>query len=471
MRKAFIYTIGILLICSSFAATAKDKIKVYFNNPVNTTVSTGVNAVYVNNALDDTLIAYMNRAKYTMDIAMYSYYQSSSISDIAGAINAAYNRGVKVRLIYDGATGLNSFSSLNSSINKLASPTGGNYNIMHNKFVLIDANSTNPNDAIVWTGSMNWDAGQIKSDVNNIVIVQDSAIAHLYTKEFEMMWGSTTLTPGPAANQKFGPNKTDLGVHNFTVDGHTIEVYFSPSDNTESHIQSTIATANKDLYFGVYTFTSAADANAIVARKNAGVYAAGIIDQYSVGFAADPILSTGLGTKYKVYNNSSTIYHSKMLIVDPSDKCSDPIVLTGSHNWTTTANTKNDENILIIHSDTIANQYYQSFYANFTALGGSLTAQTGCGVNAVATVENEEKSIQIFPNPATDVVHINYELTSAQPVTIRIYDMTGRLVSSLVNEANQPVGEYSYPCQLEHAGVYFASITIGNNTYNRKIAK
>ena len=471
MRKAFIYTITTLLICSSFAATAKDKIKVYFNNPVNTAVSSGVNAVYLNNSLDDTLIAYINRAKYTMDIAIYSYSQSSFISDIGAAINAAYNRGVNIRVIYDGGNGLGSLSTLNSNIKTLGSPTSSNYTIMHNKFVVIDANSTDPKDAIVWTGSMNWSSYQVSSDVNNVVILQDSAIAHLYTKEFEMMWGSTTLTPGPAANQKFGPDKTDLGIHNFVVDGHAIEVYFSPSDNTESHIQSTIATANKDLYFGVYTFTSTADANAIVARKNAGVYTAGILDSYSNGYTPNTTFAASLGSLYKVFTNGSTIYHSKMLIVDPSDKCSDPIVLTGSHNWTTSANTKNDENTLIIHSDTIANQYYQSFYANFTALGGSLTAQTGCGVNEVATIQNEENSIQIFPNPATDVVHIKYELTTAQPVTVCIYDMTGRLVSSLVNEANQPAGEYSYPCKLEHAGVYYASITIGNNTYNRKIAK
>ena len=361
----------------STSSGSTGKIAIYFNNPVNTTVSTGVNAVYLPNTFADTIIAYINRAKYSIDIAQYDYNQSSGYANIATAVNNAYLSGKKVRWIYDGSQPNTGIALLNAGIQTLASPTTSAYNIMHNKFIIIDANSTNPDDAVVSTGSEDWGITQLNTDRNNLLFIQDSSLAHAYLNEFNMMWGDTGAAPNTTLS-KFGPYKTDLGAHIFHIGGKLVELYFSPSDGTDSHIQSAINSANTDLYFGVYDFTVAADANAIVARKTAGVYTAGIVDQYSNTGAAYPILTSGLGSSLITYASSSLVYHHKMVIVDPSNSCSDPQVLTGSHNWTTSANTKNDENTLIIHNDTIANIYYQAFYADYNALGGSLTAIAPC---------------------------------------------------------------------------------------------
>jgi len=95
-----------------------------------------------------------------LDIAIYSSASPSSTSGIAGAINAAYNRGVKVRIIHDG-TASNFTSLLNSAIPVLPSPTISAYTIMHNKFVIFDANSSDANLPLVWTGSTNWTVSQI----------------------------------------------------------------------------------------------------------------------------------------------------------------------------------------------------------------------------------------------------------------------------------------------------------------------
>ena len=147
---------------------------------------------------------------------------------------------------------------------------------MHNKFIIIDANSTNPNDAIVCTGSEDWGVTQFNYSPNNMVFIQDSALAHAYTDQFNMMWGSTTAVPNSSL-AKFGTAKTDLGRHLFNIAGKRVELYFSPADGTDSHIQSAIHSANTDLYFGVYTFTDYVDADSILARHNAGVYTAGIV--------------------------------------------------------------------------------------------------------------------------------------------------------------------------------------------------
>ena len=387
--KKFIYLLFCFVWIQSSAQYANGKIKIYFNRPVDHAVAGNYNAVFLNQTLADTLAAYINRAKYSVDVAQYDYLSYAAVANIATAINSAYSRGVTVRWIYNGSSPNSALTSLNSGIKTLASPTTSAYGIMHDKFVIIDANSANTSDPIVWTGSADWSQEQIDSDVNNIIIFQDQPLAQAYTAEFNQMWGSTTATPNTTTS-KFGPYKTDLGPHTFTIGGSTVELYFSPKDSTNNHILTTINSANSQLFFGVYTFTSTADANAIVARKNAGVYTAGIIDQYSSSYSAAPILSAGLGSMLKTYTQSTSIYHSKFLVVDPCNTSSDPMVLTGSHNWTSSADTKNDENTVIIHNADVANIYYQAFFQNFLDLGGSMTACTvtnSCANAVSATVQ------------------------------------------------------------------------------------
>ena len=446
-----------------FKSIGNNKIKVYFNHPTDTSYSTGTNAVYLNQAMDDTLIAYINRAQYTLDIAQYDYNQGT-YSNIATAVNNAYQRGVTVRWIYDGSSSNTGLSALNTGIHTVGSPTTSAYGIMHNKFVVIDANSSNPADAILITGSADWSTEQFNTDYNNMIIFQDSALAHAYTSEFNMMWGSTTAVPNASA-AKFGPYKTDLGRHSFIIGGSTVELYFSPSDGTETHIQSTINTANTDLYFGVYTFTSSTDANMIVSRYTSGVYVSGIIDQYSNSYSPYSIFTTGLGTHFVDYTGTG-IYHNKYLIVDPSNTCSDPAVLTGSHNWTTSANTKNDENTVIVHDPTIANIYYQAFHHDFTANGGTMTTVTGCPTEIKQETPNSG-DIRIASQPGSPEFTITASLPENETAEIALCDLSGRVVWSVPSGAVR-AGTNVFSGKVTVPGLYVLAVQTANTNYRSK---
>ncbi len=50
-------------------------------------------------------------------------------------------------------------------------------------------------------------------------------------------------------------------------------------------------------------------------------------------------------------------------------------------------------------------------------------------------------ALNLFPNPATDNVQVNYTLTSETIVTISMFDVTGKLVST-VSEGSQPAGRH-----------------------------
>lgn len=415
----------LVILCGTINTYAGNKIKYYFTQPVNNSVAKGENAIYLNDRMGDTIVAYINRAKYTLDIAVYNY--TSTFPAIAVAVNSAHSRGVRVRWIYDSSSSNTGIPLLNSAINHLASPPdAGAYSIMHNKFMIIDANSTNPNDAIVWTGSTNWNTQQFNTDYNNAVVIQDQPMAKAYRAHFNMMWGDTGIAPNPAAS-KFGQYKTDLGSHDFYVDGIHIEVYFSPADGTNDKILHAMGTANTDMYFGMSTFTYTTDASMIMTMFNNGVYVAGINDVSNTSYTPHAILSSGLGSsRYKIYSGSG-LYHNKMLIVDPSNTCSDPLVLTGSHNWTVSADDKNDENTIIIHDATAANVFYQAFYANFTSLGGSLSSIPDCGA-AVYGPGYTANDVQIFPNPSNGGFTISGNNNVLAKARIEIFNSTGQLV-------------------------------------------
>ena len=477
MKKVFLFAAS-LFIC--FGGEAGNKIKYYFNQPVDTSVATFEKAIYLNTCSADTLTAYLKRAKYSLDICIYDFektysYNISTVDttfapEVAAAINNAYARGVKVRIIYEASNANTGLSLLDSGIHTLGSPQGHNYTIMHNKFVVIDAASPDNNDPVVWTGCMNWYYEQFNWDFNNIVVLQDSALASAYTAEFNMMWGDTGINPNLTAS-KFGQFKTDLGLHNFTIDGNHIELYFSPSDHTDTHIQSTIETANTDLYFGMYDFTEVTDANDIIIRSDSGVYVAGIGDSYTVGYY--PAILNTLGSKFKIYNGTdTTLYHNKFMIVDPSDTCSDPIVLTGSHNWTSSANTKNDENTLIIHNDTAANLYLQYFKATFNSLGGTLAPQKGCRTSdsntSVKTIYENDFSARIYPSPSTGNITISCQLPSACNVNFEIVNELGQTVKTIGDHYVQQPGKYSVASFIDMPGVYVAKITAGNNVIYKR---
>jgi phosphatidylserine/phosphatidylglycerophosphate/cardiolipin synthase-like enzyme len=336
-------------------------IKTYFTRPVDTTVATGPKAIQIYRAADDTCIAYINRAKYSIDVAIYNF-NVEGISSIAGALNNAFTRGVTVRLVSDGGTNNSALQVLDPGIGKILRPvTTG---IMHNKFMVIDGNSSNPNDPIVWTGSTNWTDQNVNTDANTMLFIQDASLAKVYKIEFEEMFGSTGPSPD-AANAKFGPAKSDNTPHELIIGGNRVEVFFSPSDGVNSQIVSHINTANSDLEVGTMLITRTLISNAIIARSTAGVASKVVISNRATSDATVVAnLGASLGSNFKEYHEQGLL-HNKTMIVDQSNLSSDPFVWTGSHNWSDAANVSNDENTVVIHQAEISNLFYQEFKYRF----------------------------------------------------------------------------------------------------------
>lgn len=484
---------GVLIVCCLSVKAQQNitkYIKCYFSQPVDNSLSNGVNATYLKNSMFDTLAAYINRAKYTIDIAQYEY-ETYTGDPIYTALNNAQARGVKIRYIEDY-----SYSTKNTGVQKLKnipfliSPTLGasscttsngseSYNIMHNKFVVFDVYSPDSTQSLVWTGSADWSGAMNTGDYNNTVIVESKVLARAFTNEFNIMWGDTTH--GGAADSaaaKFGSCKPNSGRHLFTIGGSRVELYFSPSDSVNNHILKTIELAKTDLYSGMFTFTEANDADSIVAHYKKGAYAAAILDSFSSDNATPNTIykttfPTGLGKYFHGYVNNNYLYHNKYIVVNPSAPCEHPAVLTGSHNWTSSANEENDENTLIIYNDTIANEYLQAFAEDFKVIAGwSLTPPANpCPPLGVNNIAGTQSTVDVYPNPYKNEVTIAYNQAEDGVVSIAVYNVMGQKVADMVNNQKLNAGHHQYTFNGLSDGVYILKISENGNVLTRKLIR
>ena len=444
--------------------TSVGKINVYFNFPIDTTVAIANNKANGNVQFETKLLERINRAKYSIDLALYSFFGMNNVAD---ALILAKNRGVKVRVVYDyrdGAVPQNSMQLLLNAgvlMSRRPNATG----LMHNKFIIFDERDSIPNNDWVWTGSWNVTSSELTWK-NSVLEINDHALAQAYTKEFEEMWGSNTDTPN-SANAKFGAAKTDNTPHNFSIGGRDVRLYFSPSDYTESKIQETISTANSSIYFCSYTFTSSNIQSTIAARHNAGVDdIRGVIDQVNM---------TGsqwgnLRTYSEMFQNPSPTLHHKYGIIDASYPSSTPVVIVGSHNWTRSANEDNDENTLIIRDLAIANQYLQEFKSRYNGAGGTGTFVVPTGVNDNSITEFRYSLYQNYPNPFNPITTIKFEVPFTQEVELAVYNILGQKVKTLFNGlAQKGITVVDFDGQGLSSGVYLYQIKTANNVYCKKM--
>lgn len=437
-------------------------INVYFNSTVDNSVAIPGNEALGNVNFTEKLLERINSTEYSIDMCVYSFYNQPSI---VNALISARNRGVKVRIVYDKRTTQNSMQQLINAgflISKRPNIDG----IMHNKFFVFDGRDSNPNNDWVWTGSWNLSADE-NSWINNVIEINDFYLAQAYTREFEEMWGSTTDTPD-AVNAKFGPYKTDNTPHSFTVNGKEIQLYFSPTDQTTTKIRNTLSTADSSIYFALLTFTRSDIANTIVSRVNAGAQLRGIIDNVNDS-GSQYLFLKNYGEVFD-YNRTETLHH-KYAIIDASWTHLDPYVITGSHNWSNSAEQDNDENTLIIKDVFIANQYMQEFKKRYNELGG-----TGIFIIPIIQevsdkfIPDKVELYQNYPNPFNPITTIAFTLKERTPVKLSVYNVMGEEVKVLYDDF-APAGKtvIDFNGSELSSGVYLYTLQTNHKTISRKM--
>jgi len=300
-------------------------------------------------------------------------------------------------------------------------------------------------------------------------MIQDVALAGAYTVEFQEEWGSNTNTPN-AQNSRFGSRKLNNTPHNFFIGNAKVQIYFSPSDGTNSNIAKTLSKAQHSINAATMTLTRRDLADTIIAVKNRNKKTRFILSNNTDSGTQFPYLqSNGIDIRLKGFTTG--LLHHKYAVIDAEPSGFTSYVISGSHNWSSSAENSNDENTLIIQDDKVANFYLQEFTARYYEAGGMDSIKIVTSIDYDETVVPSNFSLsQNFPNPFNPVTVIKFEVPKAQKVKLSVFDILGREVKVLFDEV-APAGVVSIDFTADElaSGVYIYQLKADKVYFSKKM--
>jgi phosphatidylserine/phosphatidylglycerophosphate/cardiolipin synthase-like enzyme len=246
----------------------------------------------------------------------------------------------------------------------------------HNKFLVRTDKKGKP--ISVWTGSTNWAPTGLCTQVNNGILIENPDVAAVYLKQWHALRDAKSTFPKPfvAANSEprlVGDDvagsvrsvvwftrtqkQVDLAALRAEVDkakegilflmfqpgaAGLLSRVFERSEEPDLYVRGVVSTLPKGLGDESEVQVSLIDGEQRTRVRLNIVQPAGVRNSFAK-FAAEVTRTEFLA------NVGHAIIHSKVLVIDPFSK--DPTVITGSHNFSTSASKNNDENFIIVKGD------------------------------------------------------------------------------------------------------------------------
>ncbi len=328
---------------------------------------------WLSRGLEEGMKRFIGRAKpegLKIRAAVYEFYYDQVLAELAQAAKD----GVDVKIVYDckkgdGKPGPRSTQAIKDAgldgVAECRSRASNPSYISHNKFIVL----VNGQKAVsVWTGSTNITEGGIFGHSNLAHIVDDPSVAGTYLK----YW--TQLYDDPAAKDLREWNDENTPVPDGKPPKGTTAI-FSPRASLDA--LQYYADLMDGAQSGVF-FTAAFGVNKLEDRPNADdpeieMYRRDHENLIAVGsFLDDDVLVNWVRTNFahedlSGLNTHVKYIHTKYMLIDPLGD--DPIVITGSANFSDASTRNNDENMLIVRGDTrVADIYVGEFmrlYAHY----------------------------------------------------------------------------------------------------------
>jgi phosphatidylserine/phosphatidylglycerophosphate/cardiolipin synthase-like enzyme len=304
--------------------------ELYYTDPANPVSLQGTGGV------DGPLVEAIDAARLTIDMAAYSL----SLNSVRYALIRAHDRGVNVRVVMEST---NMDRSDPQKMVEAGIPIIGDNmdGLMHDKFMVIDRSE-------VWMGSMNFTDSGTYEDNNNLFRIRSTKMAENYTKEFEEMF----------SDDMFGPNVVPETPHpSLNIDETEVNTVFSPDDGVLNALIPLLSGAEESVYFLAYSFTSNELGDILRQKAEANLDVGGVMDSEQV--------RSNQGTEYDLFKQAGMnvrldgidgLMHHKVFVIDRE------IVVLGSYNFSKNAEERNDENVIIVYSEPIAQQFIKEFY-------------------------------------------------------------------------------------------------------------
>jgi len=341
---------------------------------------------FFNSTSDDVVVQLIDRAEFSVDVAAMGF----SRRPIVDAVIRAYLRGVKIRFVGDARHmhgDVYGYEQL--KLYNIPMQVGNQPHIMHNKFFIIDG-------FIVYVGTGNITSTDIDRNNNSWFVLQSPQIAADFTAEFEQMFSG-----------RFGASKVPNNNGNlYQVGDSRVEVYFSPHEDALGRLLQAVREAEQSVEFTIFAFTKDQVGSELVAKHlefmqyNECCDPAVTRDADTVAFCAervtcDPVFTrryvrgvidrsqlhsngpyhelyrlVSYGIPLRLDGNDNSVLpgdyqagggrlHSKTMVIDSGLPTG--LVVSGSFNWSTSATQSNDETMLVIHNQRIAEQFSDFF--------------------------------------------------------------------------------------------------------------
>jgi phosphatidylserine/phosphatidylglycerophosphate/cardiolipin synthase-like enzyme len=141
----------------------------------------------------------------------------------------------------------------------------------------------------------------------------------------------------------------------------TVQIAFTPWDNAEAMIVEAIGAARRQILVQAYSFTSRNIANALVAARQRGVEVRVSADREQT-FSGEnsripDLANAGIPVLLEVRYLSA---HNKTMVIDEGTP--EPVVISGSYNWTFAAQNRNAENVMVFRRN---DEMARAFAANW----------------------------------------------------------------------------------------------------------
>jgi phosphatidylserine/phosphatidylglycerophosphate/cardiolipin synthase-like enzyme len=309
-------------------------INVYFSDPQNPDADT------YRGGPDTHLAEAIASARSSVDAAIYDL----DLWSIRNALINAHRRGVRVRVTTE-SNYITEAEIQDLIVAGIPVIGDGQDSLMHNKFIVIDEED-------VWTGSMNLTVRGAYHNDNNLISVRSARLAENYLTEFEEMFTHGLFGDMIAAHTPYPT---------LAIEDTILETYFSPDDGAADQIIAKIEQAEESIHFAAFSFTSDEIAAALIERANHGVEVSGVLEQNQVksnqGTELDRLVAAGIDVRLDANRDSM---HHKFFVID------EQIVITGSYNFSRSAEERNDENVLIIQDKAMAKEYIDEFNRIFS---------------------------------------------------------------------------------------------------------
>jgi len=133
-----------------------------------------------NGGIRDRLLRAINHTKATIDLAIFDF----TSGELAGALLAARERGVAIRIVADARQAQGKHSEVPFLLEKglkVRLARGNARGIMHHKFAIFDGK-------LLVTGSYNWTDSAERFNHENAIILDDPVVIGRYQVSFERLY-------------------------------------------------------------------------------------------------------------------------------------------------------------------------------------------------------------------------------------------------------------------------------------------